>query len=264
MSLKPFLLTVRAQIHCRPDAERSVHLSQIARIIGDHKLEEFVADRAPLFYRSPDRIVERLNEGHFLTAFRETLRRLPTAANFRDSHFAEILSAIVAQEILGWKLIYSKLRLLTAENANAYKMDLVLFDPSQSEPAFILGEVKSSMKSEIPSNHHKSCYPNLFDSLRTYSSEDLAFDLTAARDNVNALPRAERCIVKKALMPYATRKILYAGFSVIDTETRLDEETEMLATRKSNKTFDIDLICVDEIASVSESTYSILKAMRDV
>lgn len=223
-----------------------------------------MADRAPLFYRSPDRIADLLHEGYFRTAFREALQRLPTSAHFRDSHFAEILSALVAQELLGWRLIYSKLRLLTAENANAYKMDLVFFDPNQTEPTLVLGEVKSSMKSAIPANHHKSCYPSLFESLRTYSDTDLAYDLTAARDNLDSLPHDERQVVRDALLPYARPRTMYAGFSVIDTETRSENETAMLATRSSTKVFDIDLLCVEEIASVSESTYAILEAMRHV
>ena len=223
-----------------------------------------IADRAPLFYRSPDQIAELLKEGYFRTAFREALRKLPTSAHFQASHFAEILSAMVAQELMGWRLIYSKLKLLTAENANAYKMDLVFFDPCQAEPTLVLGEVKSSMKSDHPANHHKSCYPAIFDSLRTYSDTDLAYDLTAARDNIDSLPDDERQIVRNALLPYATPNIVYAGFVVIDTDTRTEKETAMLATRKSLKVFDIDLLCVDEVASVSESTYGILEAMRHV
>ena len=264
MSLIPFLVTVRARIHCSAAAQRSVYLTRITRNPGEHKLEELMADRAPLFYRSPNQIAKLLNEGYFRTAFREALHRLPTSAHFRDSHFAEILSAMVAQELLGWRLIYSKLKLLTAENANAYKMDLVFFDPNQTEPTLVLGEVKSSMKGDLPANHHKSCYPAIFESLRTYSDTDLAYDLTAARDNINELPDCERQKVHDALLPYARPNVVYAAFTVIDTDTRSENETAMLATRRSTKTFDIDLLCVDEIASVSESTYSILEAMRHV
>ena len=221
-----------------------------------------MADRAPLFYRSPDQIAEMLREGYFRTAFREALLQLPTSTHFRDSHFGEILSAIFAEKVIGWRLIYSKLTLLTAENSNPYKMDLMFFDPNQSQPTFVLGEVKSSMKSEVPADHHKSCYPSLFNSLRDYSNNDLIYDLTAARDNIEALPEDERQTVQEALLPYADREILYAGFSVIDTNTRSDSETSMLATRRSSKTFDIDLVCVDDLSAVSESTYTLLDKMR--
>ena len=223
-----------------------------------------MADRAPLFYRSPDRIVETLDQGYFLTAFREVVRRLPTSSHFRDSHFGEILSAIFAQEVLGWRLIYSKLRLATAENSNPYKMDLVFFDPNHEVPTIILGEVKSSMKTQTPARHDRSCYPSLFDSLREYSAEDLEYDLTAARDNIEQLPKNERETVMEALLPYAQRDTLYAGFSVIDSVTRSDSETLVLATRQSPKTFDVELVCVDELSDVSESTYGILDEMRNV
>ena len=221
-----------------------------------------MADRAPLFYRSPDQIADMLREGYFRTAFREALLQLPTSTHFRDSHFGEILAAMFAEDVIGWRLIYSKLKLLTAENSNPYKMDLMFFDPNQSQPTIILGEVKSSMKSEVPANHHKSCYPSLFDSLRDYSSDDLIYDLTAARDNIEELPEDERKMVRESLLPYANPEILYAGFLIIDTNTRNDSETSTLATRRSPKTFDIDLVCVDDLSTVSESTYTKLNEMR--
>lgn len=264
MSLTRFLACGRVGIHVGAGARRCVHLSRIVRSVKEQHLEEYLADRAPLFYRSPDKIVETLDQGYFLTAFREAVRRLPTSDHFRESHFGEILSAIFAQEVLGWRLIYSKLRLATAENSNPYKMDLLFFDPSQAVPTIILGEVKSSMKATIPARHDQSCFPSLFDSLREYSAEDLEYDLTAARDNIEQLGREERKVVLTALLPYAKREILYAGFSVIDTATRRDSETSMLATRKSSKTFDVDLVCVDELADVSESTYAVLDEMRNV
>ena len=95
------------------------------------------------------------------------------------------------------------------------------------------------MKSKIPANHHKSCYPSLFDSLRDYSDNDRDYDLTAARDNIDVLSGNERATFLTALLPYADRQILYAGFSVVDTNTRSDDETSMLATRKSPKTFEV-------------------------
>ena len=265
MALQSFLICGRARIHDEEkDAKRLVYLSRLGRSAGDKRLEHFMADRAPLFYRSPDQIAEVLNAGYFRTAFQEAVRQLPTSDHFRDSHFGEILSAIFAEEIVGWRLIYSKLKMLTAENSNPYKMDLVFYDPKQRRPTFIFGEVKSSMKSEAPANHDKSCYPSLFDSLRDYSESDLIYDLTAARDNIEALAEEDRRKVYDALMPYAERTILYAGFSVIDTGTRSPTETPMLATRKSPKTFDIDLLCIDSLSEVSESTYTILDGMRHV
>ena len=177
MSLDPFLISARARIHDGEAAQRLVHVSRLARCAGPDRLEDFMVERAPLFYRSPGHIANMLHAGYFRTAFREALLQLPTSTHFRDSHFGEILSAIFAEAAIGWHLLYSKLRLLTAENSNPHKIDLLFFDPSQSTPTFIFGEVKSSMKSEIPAHHNKSCYPSLFNSLRDYSNDDLVYDL---------------------------------------------------------------------------------------
>ena len=115
MSITRFLVCGQVQIHDGEGARRRVYLSRIVRSVKGNRLEEYIADRAPLFYRSPDKIVDTLDEGYFLTAFREVVRRLPTSSHFRDSHFGEIVAAIVAQEEVGWRLIYSKLRMTTAE-----------------------------------------------------------------------------------------------------------------------------------------------------
>ncbi|MCY3814373.1 MAG: SAVED domain-containing protein [Gammaproteobacteria bacterium] len=232
--------------------------------MGEDRLEDLMADRAPLYYRSPQKIAEMLRDGHFKSAFVETVARLPISEHFRNSHFGEILSGVFAQEVLGWRLLYSKLRLNTAENSNPHKMDLLFLDPDGSVPTLILGEVKSSMKSGVPAGHDVSCYPSLFDSLREYSELDLQYDLTAARDHLDDLPLDERRLARQALLPYSGSPIMYAGFVVVDTDTRSDSETSMLATRKSEKQFDIDLVCVENLAEVCAATYGLLKAMRDV
>ena len=232
--------------------------------MGEDRLEDLMADRAPLYYRSPHRIAEMLHDGHFKTAFVETVGLLPTSEHFRESHFGEILSGVFAQEVVGWRLLYSKLRLNTAENSNPHKMDLLFLDPEGSVPTLILGEVKSSMKSDVPAAHDSSCYPSLFDSLRRYSEDDLQYDLTAARDHLDDLLPEERALARQALLPYSGSQILYAGFLVVDTNTRSDGETSMLATRKSEKQFDIDLVCVERLAEVCATTYGQLAALRDV
>ena len=239
-----------------------VSYSDIDDSAGDSTLAKYVADRAPLFYRAPSDILSTIKDGYLLTAMREALIRLPTSDHFQDSHFAEILSADFAENILGWRLLYSKLTLLTTQNANSNKMDLIFYVPESDPPTFVMGEVKSSVKSESPANHHRSCYPALFSSLGNYSTDDLEFDLTAAKGRVSSLPSNERRIVKTALLPYQDRRILYAGFVVIDTSTRADSETSMLASRKSEKDFDIDLVCVEQMGSVAETAYSILEALR--
>jgi hypothetical protein len=167
-------------------------------------LSEYVADRAPLFYRRLEYVVNDLKAGLFLTAFRDTLAKLPTAESFQESHFGEIVAGLFAEDITPLRRLYSKLSLLTAENANAFKMDLLLCNPKATPVEFVFGEVKSSSKSPsdgLPAGHDASIYKKLFESFNKYEKGDLEFDLTAARDNVEALPAADTERVKDALLP---------------------------------------------------------------
>ncbi len=86
-------------------------------------------------------------EGYFLSAVKEALRKLPTAETFQKSHFGEILVGVYGEEILGLCRVYSKLAFLTAENANAYKMDILFYRPGTDPVQFVFAEVKSSLKS---------------------------------------------------------------------------------------------------------------------
>ena len=69
MSLERFLVTARARIHSGEETQRYVHFSKVARAVGEQRLEDLMADRSPLFYRSPDQIADMLRNGYFRTAF---------------------------------------------------------------------------------------------------------------------------------------------------------------------------------------------------
>jgi hypothetical protein len=161
-----------------------------------------------LYYRDVRNVVQTLGEGYFLSAIRETLIRLPDSQWFQQSHFAEIAAAIFAEEVLGLRRLYSKLSTLTAENANAYKMDLLLYDPLDNPLAFVFAEVKSSTKSAgdgLPTNHHHGCFRQLVRTIDEYTDKDLEFDLGAIKDRLLELPQDDSRRIKEALKPYATR-----------------------------------------------------------
>jgi hypothetical protein len=230
-----------------------------------HSLAAYLADRAPLFYREPQRLVSRLGEGYFVTAIRETLRRLPTSERFRESHFGEIAAAVFAEEVLGLTRIYSKLSYLTAENANAYKMDLLMADFRADPLVFVWGEVKSSVKSrdtESPPYHSGSCYPAIFDSLREYEDSDRDFDLVSVQDNLERLTVEQQRRVREALLPYSQPNVRYAAFAVIDRDTVVEEETQVLHTRTSRHTFDVDIIGIEALPLVVGTTWSLLDNLR--
>lgn len=245
---------------------RGVFISDIERHSQSAKLDKYLADRLPLYYREAHHVSETLEDGYFMSAFKETLDRLPTSESFRESHLGEITSAIFAEEIIGYKLIYNKLSILTAENANPYKMDLVMYKPGSDPVEFILGEVKSSMKGEddLPARHDKSCYASVFNSMNEYDTSDRDFDLSAARDRLGNMPEKEKESIRKALLPYSDRIVNYAGFVVVDSCTARSDEIAVLGTRENEKDFDVDLICVEELSDIADSVYAWLEDAKNV
>lgn len=241
-------------------------MSAIGRASGGESLSALIADRAPLFYRRLPDLVRSLSDGLFMTAFKETVSRLPTSSAFRESHFGEIVSAVFAEDVLGLRLLYSKLSLLTAENDNAHKMDLVLSDPNEDPLALYFAEVKCSPKRQadgLPAGHEKSCYPALFDSLRDYTQRDLDFDIAAAKDHIDDLEDGERERVRAALLPYSESPLRYAGFVAIDATTWNTSEGALLATRRSEKAFDVDVLCIEDFEGTALEAYENLERLRD-
>lgn len=240
---------------------RAVHRAEIVRRSDVSLLEKYMADRVPYFYKDPAEIAKLFEQGYFLSAVHKVLLRLPTADSFRESHFGEILAAIYGEEILGLERLYSKLMLLTAENANAYKMDVLFFRPGCDPAEFVLAEVKSSMKNAadgLPSRHDKTCFANLFTSFNKYTARDLEFDLAAIEERLPRIPQPDREVIRKALLPHRARNIHYAGMCVIDTTTHDEKESVMLGTRKNDRSFDVDILCVTELSDVVDETFELL------
>jgi hypothetical protein len=266
VSLTPFIGTSRVELaFANKTIVRKVLKSEISRSADAGLLEHYMADRVPLYYRSPDSVAADLQDGYFLRAVSDTLARLPQADSFRDSHFGELLAAEFAVAAMGLRLLYSKLRLLTAENSNAYKMDVVLYDPQPDPVELVLLEVKSSLKTaeDKPAGHDKSIYSDLFSSLNKYAKGDLQYDLSAARDRLAAVSDEDRDRVAAALKAYGGPTVRFGGVCSIDIETFDVDEAAVLATRKNEKALDVDLVCVTELAQVIDATFEKLEAIRD-
>lgn len=263
--LKTFTTVTLCRAIVQPTSVRFVYQTTLAPLNPTGQLlEKYIADRAPLFYRDIDSIIADLNDGLFVSAFKDTLRKLPTALNFQESHFGEILSAIFAQDVLDLTLIYSKLALATAENQNSHKIDLLLCDLKKTPVEVIFAEVKSSMKhiSEgAPPGHDNSCYSKLITSVNAYSESDQAYDLAVARDRIKGFNAADRERIRKALLPYSGAPARHIGFNVIDSSTVDPDEIRVLTNRACTKPLTIDLICVDQIRTKAASTFSELRSM---
>ncbi len=258
----------RAKFTCDGDVLRTVYCSELMRSSSESpiSLDNFICEKAPFFYRNPDKIINDINLGYFGSSIADTLRRMPKSESFRESHFGEILATIFAEEVMGLRRIYSKLSLLTSENSNAYKMDLVLYDPTRDPIDIVFGEVKSSPKISLngePVGHAASCFPSLFASVNKYSEDDSKYDLTTARDNINNLPVEDKERVRKALEPYSGAKIRVAGITVIDSTTTHDSELRVLASRRNSTPFDVDVIGVETFKDMADSVYIKLENLRN-
>jgi len=270
-SLARFLRLHRMRLSFSEAELRAVYRSTLANVEDPPSLASLLANQAVPFYRPIPALVEDLEGGLPLSTFKEALARLPTAPSFRSSHFGEIVACIFAEEVLGLRRIYSKLSLLTAENANAFKMDLLMYDPSTDPWEVVLCEVKSSPKHAddgMPPRHDTSCYADVFNSLRGYDADDLSFDLAAARDRLGHLPAGDRERLKAALRPYSSQQTLrYAAAAVIDESTFNADEARILATRNSPKEFEVDVVGLDGYASTADEVFArldgVLKALRD-
>lgn len=241
---------------------RAVYRSEILRSSDASSLESYMVDRVPYFYNDPEAVAERFKKGYFVSAIRDVLRKLPTAESFRESHFGEILAGVYGEEILGLKLLYSKLALLTSENANAYKMDLLFFRPGRDPAEFVFAEVKSSMKTrdnDTPAGHDQACFASLFASFNEYKQADLEFDLALIDERLGEVDSADAARIRTALLPHQIPTVQYAGFCVIDRSTHDDNEAAVLGSRQNKKAFDVDLLCVAELPDVVDSTYALLE-----
>lgn len=244
---------------------RVVHRAEVAREGTTSSLEDYMADRAPYYYKDPNQVADLFKGPYFLSAIRKVLLKLPKAASFRESHFGEIMAAVYGEEILGLQLLYSKLAGLTSENANAYKMDLLFFRPGAAPAEFVFAEVKSSMKTAaegLPAEHDKTCFSNLFSSFKRYGDGDLEFDLAAIEERLGDIPEPDRAEIRRSLLPHQEREVRFAGFCVIDDSTHDSKESSLLATRKSKRSFNVDLLCVAELPAVVDATFAQLDDLK--
>ena len=267
MSLQKFIKINRNHFQNERDHVRFVYISEICRNSNNLNVDKYIAEKVPYFYREAKRISDSFRDELFLTSLYESLRKLPDSKKFQESHFGEIISGLFAEDVIGLKKIYSKLSLLTTENSNAYKMDLVLYHPLSDPVELFFCEVKCSVKTspdKTPVGHDKSIYYDLFTSMNQYEKEDFDFDFAAAKDHIDKLSESERKKLKEAFLPYSDKKIIkFLGFVVIDPSTLREEEVSILATRKNEKEFNIDVICLEELPEIIQNVYTKLVTLRD-
>lgn len=280
MGLPYFILERRIRISCSDGFVqiREGFRTCIADRQGDDMLYQYVADRLPLFYRTAEAIADDLRSGQrFLTPFRDTLRRLPTSKGHQKSHFGEVLASIFAEEVLGYRLLYSKLSLLTAENTNPYKMDVLLVDMDTDPLVFYLLEAKCS--TQVPHHgqrvyHKHGIYKGLIRSLREYEGKDRSFDLSAARDRLSNFSEAEAKRIKEALIPPPTPTVKTLGVAAIDILSEHVDDTDYVLSEPCctgqlrclsepcGHRFSVDILCLEKLEDAIEATFEYLERFQ--
>ena len=265
MSLTVFVKSLPRPVKLLGSALRNVRICEIIEKVDDLEIYTFFANKIPYFYRDIEDIIRDIKAGFFVQAVKDTLNRMPEEQSFKESHMGEIIASQFARDMSNLKLMYSKLKLLTTENGNVYKMDLVLYCIDGENVEIVFVEVKMSPKNTLTRKHSKSVYPSLFDSLREYEVKDREFDISLARDQIKNLLDPDRTILENALMPYS-RKMTYSylGIIVIDMATIDEDDMQILYTRSSNKKFEIDVVCIENLAINIDKSYKMLKSMAAV
>ena len=86
--------------------------------------------------------------------------------------------------------------------------------------------------------------------------------IAAIRDRLTDFPDAERAKIRAATLPYSSAKVIFHGAVVLDASTLRDDEIAVLATRKSKKTFDVEMVALGDYAGTCELVFTKLESIR--
>jgi hypothetical protein len=79
-------------------------------------------------------------------------------------------------------------------------------------------------------------------------------------EKLDAIPEPDRSRLKTALLPFNSPNIKFAAFCVIDSSTHSETESKVLGTRKNDRDFEVDLVCVAELGAVAHATFDLIDA----
>lgn len=241
-------------------AIRSGFRSYIKKDSND-KLAKHLAGQIPYFYRSPDKIADDFKGRHdALESIYDLVAKLPDSPKFRNSHCGEILCAIYLTDILGFKMLYSKLTLLTAENTNIHKMDAMFVDTSSNDYKYFFVEAKCSIlpTTKTKTKTHKSgILKQMISSLDNYKESDKRFDFTTIRDNLDkeTFTTEEAKKIKKELFPPGPN-LSYIGMAAINEITVNQNDDNYILSESCAKDFTFRAVVVSDLGSLAHNAYS--------
>jgi hypothetical protein len=235
---------------------------------GERDLPRVLAGQIPFFYREPQKIAADFQGRHdvFDTIF-DLAIKAPTTPKFQQSHCGEILSALYLEDVLGYKSLYSKLTLTTAENTNVHKMDGFFVDLSTVPITFIAVEAKTSIlptEKTSCSGHRYGILKQLVDSLESYSTEDKRFDFALIRDNLTQerFTEQQRIDIREELKPPGPSSLVHIGIATVNESTLCPKDDQFILTELCKLDFTFRSLVVADLAGLAESAYGHLKKLK--
>lgn len=246
---------------------RTADRSILKESYGDHTLSRYIGGKIPYFYREPEKIGEDFGAGHdAIEMLLSLFATIPTTPKFQNSHCGEIISSLYLEEVLGYRKLYSKLTLTTAENTNVHKMD-AFFVKIDKENEYLLVEAKSSI---IPtettkfSGHRHGILKQMLGSIGEYTKGDERFDFTRIRDNLGKdFSEEEAKKIKKDLIPPGPIKCSFLGVATVNASTIDAKDDDYILSQSCENSFNFAAVVVNDLATLAKDAYDHWRKVGD-
>jgi hypothetical protein len=231
-------------------------------------LAHLLGGQLPYYYRRRESIGRDFASGHnALDMVVDLVTKLPTKEAFRRSHTGEILASVFLEHLLGYRRLYSKLTMTTTEDENVHKMDGLFVRIDAAVAEFVAVEAKTSIQPTGRSRfsgHRYGILRALLDSLGSYDADDLRFDLTLARDQLESgsFTRDERELVTSELRPPGPDRLTYLGVATINESTVDAGDDDFVLTAECNRSFDYQCLTVPDLAALADAAYGTWDEVR--
>lgn len=223
-------------------------------------LSRYLGGLIPYHYRKPENIGADFGAGHdALEMILSLFTQAPTTPKFQNSHCGEILSSVYIEKVLGYKRLYCKLTLLTAENTNAHKMDGFFVCTDSIPFHYLFVEAKSSILPTGSSKfkgHRYGIFKQMINSIGKYASVDERFDLTRIRDNLEShfTPEIQKQI-RSDLIPPGPENASFLGVSVTNSSTMSSLDDDFILSSPCSRSFDFAGLLVNDLATLAKEAY---------
>ncbi len=229
---------------------------------GDYDIAYFIGGQIPYYYREPSKIArDFVGRRNAIEMVKDLATKAPTTPQFQQSHCGEILAALYLEYGLGFRRLYSKLTLTTAEDTNVHKMDGFFVNVDTKPFTYVAVEAKTSIlpTEKTPfKGHRHGILRQIIDSLEKYDSQDERFDFTTIRDNLEAdyFSREDAEQIRNDLVPPGPTKLVQLGMATINEKTVCVQDDEFILTEPCQRPFDYKVLVVSDLALLARESYA--------